>query len=73
VGEKETAPEQVIARGNTDPSGAGKGTKFEQPICAYPQAAQYKGQRRQEGCGQLRLRGEIGRNAGEHPTDVAGP
>jgi Tannase and feruloyl esterase len=41
--EKGTAPEQVIARGNTDPSGAGKGTKFAQPICAYPQAAQYKG------------------------------
>jgi hypothetical protein len=41
--EKGTAPEQVIARGNTDPSGAGKGTKFAQPICAYPKAAMYQG------------------------------
>jgi Tannase and feruloyl esterase len=41
--EKGTAPEQVIARGNTDASGAGKGTAFAQPICAYPKAAAYKG------------------------------
>jgi hypothetical protein len=41
--EKGTAPERVIARGNTDPSGAGKGTKFAQPICAYPKGAVYKG------------------------------
>jgi len=41
--EKGTAPEQVIARGNTDASGAGKGDSFSQPICAYPKAAIYKG------------------------------
>ena len=41
--EKGTAPEQVIARGNTDASGAGKGDTFSQPICAYPKAAVYKG------------------------------
>jgi hypothetical protein len=41
--EKGTAPEQVIARGNTDASGAGKGDSFSQPICAYPKAALYKG------------------------------
>lgn len=41
--EKGTAPEQVIARGNTDPSGAGKGDAFAQPICAYPKAAVYTG------------------------------
>ena len=41
--EKGTAPEQVIARGNTDASGAGKGSAFSQPLCAYPQAAKYKG------------------------------
>jgi feruloyl esterase len=38
-----TAPEQVIARGNTDASGKGKGRAFAQPICAYPKAAVYKG------------------------------
>jgi len=38
-----TAPEQVIARGNTDPSGKGNGVAFSQPICAYPKAAVYKG------------------------------
>jgi feruloyl esterase len=41
--EKGSAPEQVIARGNTDASGAGKGAAFAQPICAYPKAATYKG------------------------------
>ena len=41
--EKGTAPEQVVARGNTDPSGAGKGDAFAQPICAYPKAAVYTG------------------------------
>jgi len=41
--EKGTAPEQVTARGNTDPSGNGKGVAFAQPICAYPKAAVYKG------------------------------
>jgi len=41
--EKGTAPEQVIARGNTDPTGAGKGDAFSQPICAWPKAATYKG------------------------------
>jgi feruloyl esterase len=41
--EKGTAPEQVIGRGNTDPTGAGKGDTFSQPICAYPRAAAYKG------------------------------
>jgi feruloyl esterase len=41
--EKGTAPEQVIARGNTDATGAGKGEPFSQPICAYPKAAEYKG------------------------------
>jgi feruloyl esterase len=41
--EKGIAPEQVIARGNTDATGAGKGDSFAQPICAYPQAAVYKG------------------------------
>jgi len=41
--EKGTAPEQVIARGNTDVTGAGKGEVFSQPICAYPKAAAYKG------------------------------
>ncbi|MGB6724081.1 MAG: tannase/feruloyl esterase family alpha/beta hydrolase [Terracidiphilus sp.] len=41
--EKGTAPEQVIARGNTDPGGADKGAAFAQPICAYPKAAEYKG------------------------------
>jgi feruloyl esterase len=41
--EKGTAPEQVIARGNTDASGNGKGVPFSQPICAYPKAAMYKG------------------------------
>ena len=41
--EKGTVPEQVIARGNTDASGAGKGTAYAQPICAYPKAAVYKG------------------------------
>jgi hypothetical protein len=39
--EKGTAPEQIIARGNTDPSGNGKGVAFAQPICAYPKAAVY--------------------------------
>ncbi|MGO9337769.1 MAG: tannase/feruloyl esterase family alpha/beta hydrolase [Terracidiphilus sp.] len=41
--EKGTAPEKVIARGNRDASGAGKGDSFSQPICAYPKAASYKG------------------------------
>jgi hypothetical protein len=41
--EKGTAPEQVIARGNTDPNGKGKGRAFAQPICAYPKAAVYTG------------------------------
>jgi len=41
--EKGTAPEQVIGRGNTDPSGAGKGDAFTQPICAWPKAAIYSG------------------------------
>jgi feruloyl esterase len=41
--EKGTAPDEVIARGNTDASGAGKGAPFAQPICAYPKAAAYKG------------------------------
>jgi feruloyl esterase len=41
--EKGTAPEQVIARGNTDTTGARKGDSFSQPICAYPKAAEYKG------------------------------
>jgi hypothetical protein len=41
--EKGTAPEQVIARGNTDSTGTGKGTPFAEPICAYPKAAVYKG------------------------------
>jgi feruloyl esterase len=41
--EKGTAPEQVIARGKTDPSGAGKGDVFTQPICAWPKAAAYNG------------------------------
>jgi len=41
--EKGSAPEQVIARGNTDTTGAGKGDSFSQPICAYPKAAEYKG------------------------------
>ncbi|MGA2535859.1 MAG: tannase/feruloyl esterase family alpha/beta hydrolase [Terracidiphilus sp.] len=41
--EKGTAPEQVIARGNTDPTGAGKGDPFSEPICAWPKAAVYKG------------------------------
>jgi len=41
--EKGTAPEQVIARGNTDPTGNGKGADFAQPICAWPKAAVYKG------------------------------
>ena len=41
--EKGTAPEQVIARGNTDSTGAGKGDVFTQPICAWPKAAEYKG------------------------------
>jgi len=41
--EKGTAPEQVIARGNTDPTGAGKGDAFTQPICAWPKVAAYKG------------------------------
>jgi feruloyl esterase len=41
--EKGTAPEQIIARGNTDPSGKGNGAAFAQPICAYPKVATYKG------------------------------
>ena len=41
--EKGIAPELVIARGNTDPSGAGKGGLFTQPICAWPKAAVYSG------------------------------
>lgn len=41
--EKGTAPEQIVARGNTDASGQGKGSPFAQPICAYPKAAVYKG------------------------------
>jgi hypothetical protein len=41
--EKGIAPEQVIARGNTDATAAGKGDSFSQPICAYPKAAEYKG------------------------------
>jgi feruloyl esterase len=41
--EKGTAPEQIIGRGNGDPSGAGKGDAFTQPICAWPKAAVYKG------------------------------
>jgi feruloyl esterase len=41
--EKGTAPEQVIAHGNTDATGAGKGDAFSEPICAYPKAAVYKG------------------------------
>jgi feruloyl esterase len=41
--EKGTAPEQVIARGNTETTAAGKGDSFSQPICAYPKAAEYKG------------------------------
>lgn len=41
--EKGTAPDQVTARGNTDPTGAGKGDAFSQPICAWPSAAQYRG------------------------------
>jgi hypothetical protein len=41
--EKGTAPEQIIARGNTDPGGKGNGVAFAQPICAYPKAAIYKG------------------------------
>jgi hypothetical protein len=41
--EKGTAPEQVIARGNTDTTGNGKGTPFAEPICAWPKAAAYKG------------------------------
>jgi feruloyl esterase len=41
--EKGRAPEQVIARGNTDSTGEGKGEIFAQPICAYPKAAKYKG------------------------------
>lgn len=41
--EKGTDPEQVIARGNTDTTGARKGDSFSQPICAYPKAAEYKG------------------------------
>ena len=41
--EKGAAPEQVIARGNTDASGKGKGIPFAEPICAYPKAAVYSG------------------------------
>ncbi len=41
--EKGHAPEQVIARGNTDVTGAGKGEVFAQPICAWPRAAKYNG------------------------------
>jgi len=41
--EKGSAPEQMVARGNTDPSGQGKGVAFTQPICAYPKTAAYKG------------------------------
>jgi hypothetical protein len=41
--EKSSAPEQVIARGNTDATGKGKGVAFSQPICAYPKAAVYTG------------------------------
>jgi hypothetical protein len=41
--EKGAAPDEVIARGNTDTSGAGKGVRFAEPICAYPKAAVYSG------------------------------
>jgi hypothetical protein len=41
--EKGSAPEQIVARGNTDANGGGKGESFSQPICAYPKAAVYKG------------------------------
>ena len=41
--EKGSAPEQVIARGNTDATGGGTGVPFSQPICAWPKAAAYKG------------------------------
>jgi feruloyl esterase len=41
--EKGTAVEQIVARGNTDPSGKGQGVAFTQPICAYPKGAVYKG------------------------------
>ncbi|HEY1903971.1 MAG TPA: tannase/feruloyl esterase family alpha/beta hydrolase [Terracidiphilus sp.] len=41
--EKGRVPEQVIARGNTNTTGAGKGVSFTEPICAYPKAAVYKG------------------------------
>jgi hypothetical protein len=41
--EKGTPPEQIIGRGNSDPSGAGKGDPFTQPICAWPKAAAYTG------------------------------
>jgi hypothetical protein len=39
--EKGTAPEQVLAQGNTQADG--KGEAFSQPICAWPKAAQYRG------------------------------
>jgi feruloyl esterase len=41
--EKGTAPEQIVARGNTDSTGKGGGVPFAQPICAWPRAAVYKG------------------------------
>jgi feruloyl esterase len=41
--EKGKAPEQVIARGNTDANGEGKGEAYSEPICAWPRAAAYKG------------------------------
>jgi hypothetical protein len=41
--EQGSAPEQIIARGNTDATGAGGGVAFSQPICAYPKVAGYKG------------------------------
>jgi len=39
--ENGTAPEQVIARGGF--VAGGKRVSFDQPICAYPKAAEYKG------------------------------
>jgi feruloyl esterase len=39
--EKGTAPEQIIAHGNTEADG--KGEPFTQPICAWPKAARYTG------------------------------
>ena len=52
--DKGTAPEQVIARGNTDASGAGKGVGFAQPICAYPKSAIYKGSGDKKDAGSYR-------------------